>query len=315
MFLLSARQSQMVRLLVAKLVQGVVMLIIVSAITFGLLSAAGGDALSGLRDNPQISERTIGELQKVYGLDKPWTTRYLSWVSNTASGDLGESMAFRIPVKSLIAERFLNTLLMGVLALALAVATSVLLAAWSTKRSSAHIDGVIESLIFITASTPRMVLALVGLLLSLKFVSGTSGFAFQLVAGAVVLAVPLISIFLAQLKGSLDEVMLEDFIRTARAKGLSEWSVITKHALRAGISPFLTALGLSLGGLLGGSVIVESVLGWQGIGALMVSAVRGRDVPVVMGVVLITSAAVWFGNVLAEILQYLSDARIRTGER
>jgi peptide/nickel transport system permease protein len=91
--------------------------------------------------------------------------------------------------------------------------------------------------------------------------------------------------------------------------------VVTKHALRASLSPFLTIAGLSLGGLLGGSVIVESVLGWQGIGALMVTAVRGRDIPVVMGVVIVASAAVWFGNALAEVLQYLNDARIRTGER
>jgi ABC-type dipeptide/oligopeptide/nickel transport system permease component len=151
--------------------------------------------------------------------------------------------------------------------------------------------------------------------MSLSVVNASSSYAFQLVAGAIVLAVPLISILLAQLKNGLDEVMAEDFIRTARAKGSSEWSVVTKHALRASLSPFLTIAGLSLGGLLGGSVIVESVLGWQGIGALMVTAVRGRDIPVVMGVVIVASAAVWFGNALAEVLQYLNDARIRTGER
>ena len=91
--------------------------------------------------------------------------------------------------------------------------------------------------------------------------------------------------------------------------------MIAKHALRPSLSPFLTIAGLSLGGLLGGSVIVESVLGWQGIGALVVSAVRGRDIPVVMGVVLLSSAAVWFGNALAEVLQFANDARIRTGDK
>jgi ABC-type dipeptide/oligopeptide/nickel transport system permease component len=160
-----------------------------------------------------------------------------------------------------------------------------------------------------------MALALVALVLSLSFVSGSGNYLFQVIAGAIVLAIPLISILLAQLKNGLDEVMSEDFIRTARAKGLSEWSVITKHALRPSLSPFLTIAGLSLGGLLGGSVIVESVLGWQGIGALMVAAVRGRDVPVVMGVVLIASAAVWFGNALAEVLQFANDARVRTADR
>ena len=305
----------MLKLILRKLLQGLLMLFAVSAITFALLSAAGGDALTALRDNPQISEATIERLRTVYGLDKPVFSRYGSWLANAARGDLGESMAFRIPVASLVWSRFLNTLLMGLIALLLSIGFSVLLAVWSTRAQNKWLDRFVELMIFITASTPRMVLALLALVLSLSLVTGASNYAFQLVAGAIVLAVPLISILLAQLKNSLDEVMSEDFIRTARAKGLSEWSVISKHALRPSLSPFLTIAGLSLGGLLGGSVIVESVLGWQGIGALTIAAVRGRDVPVVMGAVLIASAAVWFGNALAEVLQFANDARIRTGER
>lgn len=305
----------MLRLLFSKLVQGVVMLIVVSALTFALLSAAGGDAFSSLRDNPQVSEQTIEQLRQLYGLDKPWPERYGTWLADAIQGDLGESMTFRIPVVTLIGTRFANTLLMGVIALGLAVGLSTMLAVWATRASRPWIDHTVEAFIFITASTPRMVLALIALVMSLSVVNASSSYAFQLVAGAIVLAVPLISILLAQLKNGLDEVMAEDFIRTARAKGSSEWSVVTKHALRASLSPFLTIAGLSLGGLLGGSVIVESVLGWQGIGALMVTAVRGRDIPVVMGVVIVASAAVWFGNALAEVLQYLNDARIRTGER
>ncbi|HEV7700269.1 MAG TPA: ABC transporter permease [Pyrinomonadaceae bacterium] len=305
----------MLKLVLRKLVQGLLMLLIVSAITFALLASAGGDALSGLRDDPQISERTIEQLRTVYGLDRPLPERYLSWLANAARGDLGESMNFRIPVGTLIWPRFLNTLLMGLIALVLSIGISVFLAVWSVRAQNKWLDRVVEGFIFITASTPRMVLALIALALSLNIVSAGASYVFQLVAGSVVLAVPLISILLAQLLNGLQEVMSEDFIRTARAKGLSEWTVITKHAMRASLSPFLTVAGLSLGGLLGGSVIVESVLGWQGIGALMVSAVRTRDVPVVLGVVLISSMAVWFGNALGELLQFANDARIRTGQQ
>jgi ABC-type dipeptide/oligopeptide/nickel transport system permease component len=302
----------MLKLLIRKLVQGLLMLFAVSAITFALLSAAGGDALSALQDNPQISEKTIEQLRSVYGLDKPAASRYATWLGNALRGDLGESIAFRIPVATLVWTRFLNTLLMGMIALVLSIGASLLLAVWSVRAQNKWLDRLVELLIFLTASTPRMMLALLALLFSLDVVTGASNYAFQLIAGAIVLAVPLISVLLAQLKNGLDEVMSEDFIRTARAKGLGEWSIITKHALRPSLSPFLTIAGLSLGGLLGGSVIVESVLGWQGIGALMVSAVRGRDVPVVMGVVLVASIAVWFGNALAELLQFANDARIRT---
>ena len=290
------------------------MIVIVSAITFALLSAAGGDALTALRDNPQISEKTIDRLREVYGLDKPMLSRYGTWAASAVRGDLGESMALRVPVATLVWSRFLNTLLMGLLALTMSAAAALFLAVWSTRAQSKWLDRIVELLIFLTASTPRMVLALLALVLSLSLLSAAS-YSYQLISGAVVLAVPLISILLAQLKNGLDEIMSEDFIRTARAKGLSEWAVIAKHALRPSLSPFLTIAGLSLGGLLGGSVIVESVLGWQGIGALVVSAVRGRDIPVVMGVVLLSSAAVWFGNALAEVLQFANDAWIRTGDK
>ncbi|MGB7201721.1 MAG: ABC transporter permease [Pyrinomonadaceae bacterium] len=306
----------MLNLLIRKLIQGVLMLLVVSAITFVLLSAAGGDALSVLQDNPQISERTIENLRKVYGLDRPLIERYGSWLVNAATGNLGESIAFRIPVSTLVGSRFLNTLMMGVIALTLAISVSLLLAILSVMRGQPIVDTVIEILIFLTASTPRMVLSLLALLLSLSILPrGSAGGAqwFQLIAGSIVLAVPLISIFLAQLVHGLKDVMEEDFIRLARAKGLSEWQVVSRHALRVSLNPFLTVAGLSLGGLLGGSVIVETVLGWQGIGALMVTAVRGRDVPLVMGIVLIASAAVWFGNTLAEFLQAMNDKRIRDG--
>lgn len=292
------------------------MLLVVSAITFVLLSAAGGDALSALQDNPQISERTIENLRKVYGLDRPLVERYGSWLAGAVTGNLGESIAFRIPVSTLVGSRFLNTLMMGVIALTLAIFVSLLLAILSVMSGGLLLDTVIDALIFLTASTPRMVLSLLALLLSLSILPrGSAGAAmwFHLIAGSIVLAVPLISIFLAQLINGLKEVMEEDFIRLARAKGLSEWQVVSKHALRVSLNPFLTIAGLSLGGLLGGSVVVETVLGWQGIGSLMVTAVRGRDVPLVMGIVLISSAAVWFGNTLAEFLQVVNDKRIRDG--
>lgn len=304
----------MLNLFVRKIVQGALMLLVVSAVTFALLASAGGDALSALQDNPQISERTIEELRKVYGLDRPLVERYGSWLGGAAMGNLGESIAFRIPVSTLVGSRFLNTLLMGVIALTIAVSVSLLLAILSVMREQWILDAVIETLIFITASTPRMVLSLVALLLSLSILprASTDGaYWFQLIAGAIVLAVPLVSIFLAQLVHGLKDVMEEDFIRLARAKGLSEWQVVSRHALRVSLNPFLTIAGLSLGGLLGGSVIVETVLGWQGIGALMVTAVRGRDVPLVMGIVLAASTAVWFGNTLAEFIQALNDKRIR----
>lgn len=294
------------------------MLLVVSVIAFGLLSAAGADAFSGLRENPQISERTIEDLRKVYGLDRPLAVRYASWLGGALTGDLGESFLYRIPVGGLVLSRFVKTAAMAMLGFIIAVVISFFLALSSILYQKRLLTASVELVILLTASSPRMVLALLALvlMLQLSFRAGAAGAGStaQLIAGALVLAVPLISIFVAQLRDALVEVMQDEFIRLARAKGLSEPVVIFRHALRAAIGPFLTIAGLSLGGLLGGSVIVEMVLGWPGLGALMVTAVRSRDVPLVMGVVLIASAAVWLGNALAEVLQAVNDKRIRTDE-
>ena len=308
----------MLRLTLRKIVQGILMLLIVSAATFALLSGAGGDALAGIRDNPQVSAETIARLESAYGLDRSFVERYGSWLAGAVRGDLGESISFRIPVAGMVVSRFLNTAMLAVVALVLASIVSFALAIASARYRSRVLSGTIEVIVLITASTPRMVLALLALVLALMLSTtapvggGMSGF--QFVAASVVLAIPLVSIFLAQLRDGLREAMNEDFVKVARSLGFSEWTVITRHALRAAINPFLTLFGLSLGALLGGSVIVETVLGWPGIGALTVAAVRARDVPLVMGVVLISSLAVWAGNTAAEFLQLVNDPRIRSGD-
>ncbi|PYS98306.1 MAG: hypothetical protein DMF63_16770 [Acidobacteria bacterium] len=303
----------MLKLIARKIVQGVMMIFIVSALTFVLLSLAGGDALTVLRENPQISEATIENLRRVYGLDQPVAVRYGNWLKDALVGELGESMYFRVPVSSLVATRFVSTFLLGIAALGIAVVIASVLSIAAARYRSKALSRLIELIVFITASTPRIVLALFALAvvaqLTAANIDAASALGFWL--AALALATPLISIFLAQSHEGLTNTMNEDFIQLARAKGLGETTVVVRHAIRAALNPVLTVFGLSLGGILGGSVIVETVLGRQGLGTLMVSAVRGRDLPLVMGIVLVTSAAVWVGNTLAEILQAVNDKRVR----
>jgi peptide/nickel transport system permease protein len=303
----------MIKLLLRKCLQGFMMILIVSAVTFALLGFAGGDALTQLRDNPQISEATIERLRSVYGLDQPLPIRYFRWLSAAVTGDLGESTYFRVPVRGLVWVRSVNTFLLGTAAFAIALALALPLSLLGVRYKSTTIAAVIDWLILVTASTPRIVLALVALVISVRLASsGTnSSPAVLFWLAALALSAPLISVFLAQLHGELQRTMREDFIKLARAKGLSESAVIFRHAVRPALNPVLTIAGLSLGGVLGGSVIVESVLGRPGLGTLMVSAVRARDLPLVMGIVLFTSTAVWFGNALGELLQAVNDKRIR----
>lgn len=299
----------MLRFFLRKLFQGAMLVVIASALTFALLSTAGGDALTSLIDNPQVSRETVEELRRVYGLDRPVVERYATWLASTLTGDLGESIYFRLPVSSLVMSRFVSTLAVSAAALAIAVSTAFLLGFLSARFRRRWLSRLITVLILFSASTPRLVLSLFALALAIRF-SIESMF----LPSAIVLAVPLIGLFLAQLNDGVDEAMREDYIQVARAKGLSESAVITRHVSRAVLNPVLTLFGLSIGALLTGSVIVESILGRAGIGSLMVTAVRQRDVPLVMGIVLVASLAVWIGNTLAEMLQMLNDPRLRSGE-
>jgi peptide/nickel transport system permease protein len=304
-----------VNFLIRKLVQGVLMILVVTAITFVLLSGTGGDALTALRDNPQVSAETVERLRVVYGLDRPASVRYGHWLASMAAGDMGESFFFRAPVRDLVAVRLANTLKLGLLAISIAVGVAVGLSFLSIRTRSKRVRSLIEFIVLITASTPRIVLALAALAISVSLwgtfsIAAGDSYSTLLVAG-VVMAFPLIAIFLAQVHEELRRVMDEDFIQLARAKGLSERAVIFRHASRAALDPLLALFGLSLGSVVGGSVIVETILGWPGVGSLMVAAVRGRDVPLVMGIVLAASVAVWLGNAIAEALQLVNDKRLR----
>ena len=290
----------------------------VSAITFALLSGAGGDAFTALRDNPQVSEQTIERLRDHYGLDRPVLLRYLDWLGSLITGDLGESFHFRIGVLQLVLSRFWNTLLLGGGALLIAWSIAIGLSYSASLFNKRPLDRFIELLVLLTASTPRIVLALFALALFVRS-TGTAleirtGSIASYLVSAVVLAVPVIALFLAQTHNELTNAMNEDSIVMARAKGLSEPVIIRRHASRFALNPLLTIFGLSLGSIIGGSVIVETILGWPGLGELMVAAVRFRDVPLVMGIVIVTSIAVWLGNSIAEILQLVNDKRLRDSE-
>jgi len=304
----------MLKLILRKLVQGVMMVFIVSAVTFALLGLAGGDALTSLRENPQVSEATIEELRRVYGLDRPLVVRYFTWLGDALTGNLGNSIYFRVPVSSLVRTRSVSTLFLGLTSLAIALTVAAALGVAAARYPRRWLRALVEAIVFLTASTPRIVLALVALAIvaqvSATNISAASSAAFLL--AAVALAAPLISLFLAQFHDGLIQTMQEDFVKLARAKGLSENVIVVRHAIRGALNPVLTVVGLSLGGVLGGSVIVESVLGRDGVGTLMVAAVRGRDLPLVMGIVLVTSTAVWIGNTFAELLQAVNDKRMRT---
>lgn len=311
----------MLKLILSRALQGVVVLLVVSALTFALLAAAGGDALGELASEGGASEATLRELRRVYGLDQPLATRYVYWLSNLARGRMGESFYYHAPVATIIWPRLLRTLALAAVALFFALSFSLTLGALAARRRDSLWDRASELVILLTASTPRIVLALIALAIVARtswFPVGGAGAEtladispLRILPPAIVLALPLVALFLAQAREGLSHALAQDFVQVARAKGLPERAVIMRHALRDALNPLITLFGYASGSVVSGSVIVETVLGWSGLGALSVNAVRHRDVPLLMGVVMVTATAVLVGNLVADILLRLNDPRLR----
>lgn len=298
------------------------MLLVVSALTFWLLSAAGGDALTALAVEPTVSERALAEARRVYGLDQPLAARYLRWLGDFARGRMGYSFHFHAPVSAVLWPRLLRTLALALAALLFAWSVALGLGALAARRAGSFWDRLSDAVILLAASTPRLVLALLALALAARtglldagpaanappsFYSGLA----RLLLPALVLGLPLVAVFLAQTREGLGAALGEEFVRTARAKGLPERDVLVRHALRAALNPLITIFGYSLGGLVSGSIVVETVLNWQGLGALSVTAVQTRDVSLLMAVVVVTASAVLAGNLAADLLLRWNDPRLR----
>ena len=312
----------MLKLIVSRVLQGVVVLLAVSVLTFVMLAAAGGDALSALQSEGRVGPETLERQRYFYGLDQPLPVRYWRWLKGVARGDMGKSMSSNEPVADVLRRNLPRTLTLAAAAFLLASFVALALGSLAARRPRGLLDKLCGALIILASSTPRIVLALVGLALAVRTSvfriggesAGLASSLLSLLLPAFVLAVPLIATLLAQVRDGLASALREEFVQVARAKGLSERAVTLRHALRAALNPLITISGYSLGGLVGGSVIVESVFGREGLGRLSVQALGSRDVPLLMGVVLVTSTAVLVGNLVADILLRLNDPRLRAAD-
>jgi peptide/nickel transport system permease protein len=310
----------MLKLILSRSLQGVAVLLIISFLIFTLISRAGGDAVS-MRENLHASQETREAIRRHYGLDRPLMERYWNWVIEAARGDLGDSLIFHTPVWSLIRLPLLRTIVLTACALLIAVSLSLTLGIAAARRDGSLTDRLCSVIILFAASTPRLVLAL----LALAFISSTPllnvvgpttdsatpVWSFRVIPPAIILSVPIIALFLAQTRVAIREALDEEFVCVARARGAPEWMVLLRHALRPALGPLIAIFGLSLGSVMSGSVIVETVMGWPGLGQLIVSAVETRDLPLLLGVTLVSAAAVMIGNLAADILQRMNNPRLR----
>lgn len=325
--------NAMVRLIVKRLLGILVLLVAVACFTFLLVRLAPGDYFTELSQNPRISQETLQSMREQYGLDRAWYAQFGAWFSHAVRGDLGYSIAFQMPAVHLIKERFLNTVLLALTALAIGIGGAVPLALLSTWWRWKWFDRALSALTAVVISVPSFLWALFAVLVAARTglfpIGGSrsidyesystsarvSDVAWHLALPAAVLGLKQVAPYLRQLQTSLGEILSEDFIVTARAKGLNEALILVKHALRNALNPLVTMFGHSLGALLSGAFVVEAIMSWPGLGNLAVSSLLARDLDVVVACLIYAAALLAAGNLIADILLTLVDPRVRLRQR
>lgn len=319
------------RFLTRRLIHSLFLLLGISLLSFVFLQLAPGNFFDEMRLNPQISPATVVQLQKQYGLDRPFLGRYLSWIKSAVRGDWGVSFAYNVPVAPLICSRARNTLLLTALAMALSWMIALplgVLSASERDRAIDHFAGLLTSLLLVT---PDLLLALgflwlalrthrlpVGGMFSLKL-SADGGhritdLIFHLIAPVVVLVLASLPILFRHIRAAMIDALREPYIRAARSHGISEFRILFRHALPAAAAPLISLFGLAIASLLSASLLIEVVLNWPGLGPLLLEAVLGRDVYLVIGTVMFSALFVVGGMLLADLLLFAVDPRIRTEE-
>lgn len=304
----------------------------ITIISFSVMKMAPGDPISLMTDlNPNMNEEAIKRIRAHYGLDEPWHMQYLKWLRNMVVLDFGRSFASDSrPVLDKIAERIPITLLINLLSMSFILAAAIPLGVISAVKQDSWFDRGTSLFVFIGFAVPTFWLALLlmilfGVKLEWLPISGfrslnyTSLTPFQQVADvAKHLILPIFVSAFGGLAGmsrymrsNMLEVIRQDYITTARAKGLTERAVIFRHALRNALLPVITILGLSIPGLIGGSVIFETIFAIPGMGQLFYQSVMMRDYPTIMGILVIGAVLTLLGNLLADLLYSWADPRIR----
>lgn len=314
--------------LARRLLQSLLLLVIVLTITFTLLQLAPGDPLSRYYD-PEMSPETLDLIRHNLGLDRSVPEQYLRWMGSFLRGDFGMSLRYRRPVADLLAEAIPPTLLLTGSALLIHIVLGVALGVLSAAKRATFFDRANTVAALFLYSIPSFWLALMLILLfSLKLgilpsshmrsidAADLSGAAQlldrlrHLVLPALVLGLASAASTARYMRGSMIDVLHEDYIRTARAKGLPERRVFWKHALRNAAAPVVTIVGLSLPFLFGGAVVTETIFAWPGMGRLAVDAIYARDYPVVLAINFVVAAMVIAGNLLADVAYGALDPRV-----
>ncbi len=312
----------MIAILIRRIISLIVTLIVVSLLIFTVMDLLPGDPAS-IMLGTSASPDTLAALRTQLGLDQPLPLRYLGWLSGVFRGDLGQSYTYGVPVAGLIAERLAVTIPLALMAVLLSILIAIPLGVQAARRHNGLFDVVVGLLSYVSIAVPAF---WVGLLLIILFSSmlgwmpagGFPGWDAGLLAGLQALLLPAIALALPQAgvltrvaRAAVLEVMNEDYVRTALAKGVSEHTAIWRHAVPNAAIPVVTMLGLQFTFLIAGAVLVENVFNLPGLGRLAYQALSQRDIIVMQDVVLFFSALVILMNFLVDLVYLVIDPRLR----
>jgi peptide/nickel transport system permease protein len=294
----------------------------VSVLVFLTLHLTPGDPAQVIL-GPKATATSLADLRRDLGLDQPIPVQYGRWLAGVVSGDWGRSIQLKTAVLPLVWTHFQATLILSTAALLIAASSGILMGVLSSLRAGKLLDRAAIITTLIGYSLPAFFL---GLLLQLAFGlwlgwfpvtgmyqpegSGVRDLLAHLVLPAVTLAAGIGALIARMTRATMMEVLSQDYVRTAHAKGLQRLSVVFRHAFRNAFIPILTILGLQVGYILGGAVLVEEVFGWPGVGTLAVNAILARDFPLVQGITLLVALAYVLANLVTDVLYTLVDPRI-----
>lgn len=319
----------MTRFLLRRFGHAFLMLFGVSVLLFVLQQAAPGEFVTEMRLNPQISAETLNALCTQYGLNQPLPTRYLRWLNSVAHGELGYSFSYNMPAAQLLWPRARNTLILAVPALLISWLIAIPLGVLAANTRSGWTNRLFGSTTSFLLAVPDVLLALLALMLALRTgwfpVGGMhsndafspslwgsfADTAWHMALPVAVLVIATVSPLVRQIRSAVLEVLDSSFIRSAEGNGLGKLTLLFRHALPAAANPLVSLFGLSVALLLSMSFLTEVVMSWPGLGPLLLEATLARDLFVVLGAVMLSTVFLMIGNLLADVLLYTLDPRIR----
>lgn len=320
----------MSRFIIRRLLGLIPLILGISFIVFALLNLVPGSPADNIPRSPQIRPEDFERVRQNLGLDQPWPERYFIWLSNALQGDFGNSFITYTPVKMMISDQLPNTLVLSMTSLLLALVVSIPLGVYCAVNRNSLVDRVVTIVATAFSSIPTIWLGLMMILLfSVKFKEWglpylpTSGVrnlreadSFtdrleHLILPATALALLSLADWTRYIRSQMLEVIRQDYVRTAYAKGLKDRIVLMRHAFRNALLPLVTLVGLTIPGLFGGALIIENIFAYPGIGQLTVTSLQRSDYSVAMACVMMLAILTVIGNLIADVLYGILDPRVR----